>query len=209
MDLSFPLSRALAPAPALQRPLEKVEISTLPPPIHGKVRQCGSYYLISIPYSLRYFNDPPCFHGPGARSPLTHGRVSTKKRGPKDLYCHDDTQHADTLLDDGADDRFSFPQAAGIHYVSSFSICPFIFRCLEMSERPCVLAPPWLRDCVPAAVGGDVLCIVLGRAACQASRMALTCFPQFLHHHAYSLGGLWQPRQTTPIGPDPKQDRFF
>lgn len=79
------------------------------PPTHGKVRQCGSYYLISIPYSLRYFNDPPCFHGPGDLSPLTHWRVSTtKKKGPQDLYCHDDTQRPDTLLDDG-DDWFSFP----------------------------------------------------------------------------------------------------
>ena len=56
----FPLSQALVSI--LQRALEKVEISTPalhPLPIYtgGKVEQCGSYYLISIPYSQRYFND--------------------------------------------------------------------------------------------------------------------------------------------------------
>lgn len=40
-------------------------------------------------------------------------------------------------------ERISFPfsHTTGIHYVSSFSICPFIFRCLEMSERACVSSP--------------------------------------------------------------------
>lgn len=36
---------------------------------------------------------------------------------------------------------FPFSQTTGIHYVSSFSICPFIFRCLEMSGQACVLPP--------------------------------------------------------------------
>lgn len=89
-------------------------------------------------------------------------------------------------------------QPTGIHYVSSFSICPFIFHCLEMSERPCVLPLPWLHECVPTAVSGDTLCIVLGCTACQTSRMALSWgFPQFLHHYEYDLWGLWQPCQTT------------
>lgn len=143
MDSSFPLSHALVPAPGLQTPLEKVEISSLPPPtpIHGKVRQCGSYYLISIPYSQRYFNDPLCFHGPGACSPLTHGRVSTKKRA-REIFIATMTPSSKTPSWMTAE-MIGFPsQPTGIHYVSSFSICPFIFHCLEMSERPCVLPLP-------------------------------------------------------------------
>lgn len=36
------------------------------------MKQCGSYYLISIPYSLRYFNDLRLvFHNPGVNSPMT------------------------------------------------------------------------------------------------------------------------------------------
>lgn len=158
MDSSFPLSHALAPASTLQRPLEKVEISSLvpPTPIRGKVRQCGSNYLISIPYSRRYFNGPECFHGPGACSPLTHGRrVCIRKKGlARSLLprWHPACRHPP-----GWRRRWSVflsSQPTGIHYVSSFSICPFIFHCLEISESPCFLPLPWLHECVPMAVRG-------------------------------------------------------
>lgn len=71
-----------------------------------------------------------CFHGPGVNSPMTlrehaHGKVSTEK-GSRDLY------YTTTTSGYKGKDQFSFfSQTAGIRYVSSFSICPFIFRCLE------------------------------------------------------------------------------
>lgn len=80
---------------------------------------------------------------------------------------------------------FPFSQTTGIHYVSSFSICPFIFRCLEMSGRACVLPLPWLYECVLMAVRRDSLCIVLGRVVCQLSWMALAEF--FLRPLCFSV----------------------
>lgn len=96
------------------------------------------------------------------------------------------------------------PQTTGIHYVSSFSVRPFIFRCLETSGRACVLCPPWLDECVLMAVSGDALCIVLGRVACQLSRTALDVDfllgpPCFRRCYERSLWGLWQPRQTRTL----------
>lgn len=72
-----------------------------------------------------------------------------------------------------------------------------VWRC--QSER--VFLPlPWQHECVLMAVRRDALCIVLGRAVCQLSRMALARgFPQasvFLSRYECSLWGLWQPRQT-------------
>lgn len=87
-------------------------------------------------------------------------------------------------------EKIVFPLAltTGIHYVSSFSICPFIFRCLEMSGRACVLPLPWLYECVLMAVRRDRLCIVLGRVGCQLSWMALAkVFIFFLRPLCFSV----------------------
>lgn len=219
MDSSFPLSHALVPAPGLQTPLEKVEISSLPPlppnPIHGKVRQCGSYYLISIPYSLRYFNDPLCFHGPGARSPLTHGRVTTTKKKKSSRRSLLPRWHPARRHPPGWRRRWSVflpSQPTGIHYVSSFSICPFIFHCLEMSERPCVLPLPWLHECVPTdgrQGGHAVYCFRLHGVPDVTDGLVLR-FPSLSPSlRVRSVRSLAAVSNDTPISSDPKQDNFF
>lgn len=87
------------------------------------------------------------------------------------------------------------------------------FRCLEMSGQACVLPLPWLYKCVLMAIRRDTLCIVLGRAACQLSWMALAeVFPSasvFLGRYKCSLWGLWQPPQTVHWKQGSHQAEFF
>ena len=98
----------------------------------------------------------------------------------------------------------------GIHYASSFSMCPFIFRCLEMSGRACVLPLPWLYECAPMAVRRDTLCIVLGRAACQLSWMALAEVSAPASVFLRRLWGLWRPsRKPTLISLDQRQGSCY
>lgn len=87
----------------------------------------------------------------------------------------------------------AFPSLTGRWYsLRVFFFHLSVYFLLSGDVRAAVCSSP-CRDCAsvyrrPSKVGGEknVLCIVLGRAACQASPMALTCFPQFLHHR----GGL-------------------
>lgn len=103
-----------------------------------------------------------------------HGGVLAEK-GQQDLYYTVTTDSGQWLCMTEKL-RFSFSRTTGFHYVSSFSICPFIPRCLDISGRACVLPLPWLYQCVLMAVRRDRLCIVLGRVACQLSWMALAEF---------------------------------
>lgn len=100
----------------------------------------------------------------------THTEESWLRREKERSFLHNDTRRVDILLYDGED------QATGFHYESSFSICPFILRCLDISGWACVIPLPWLYQCVLMAIRRDRLCIVLGCAACQLSWMALAEF---------------------------------
>ena len=87
-----------------------------------------------------------CFHGPGARSPVTPAERAHS--AGSELGSYPVTPVGQTGLLCVMEKKLSFPfspPTTGIHYVSSFSICPFIFRCLEMSGRACVCFP--CRDC--------------------------------------------------------------
>lgn len=111
--------------------------------------------------------------GANPPSPVTLARVFPEWSS-QDLYYTVTPGRADSAAyGRGRSSAFRSPQTTGIHYASSFSICPFIFRCLEMSGRACVLPLPWLCECVLMAVRRDRLCIVLGRVACQLSWTAL------------------------------------
>lgn len=55
---------------------------------------------------------------------------------------------------------------AGFHYVSSFSICPFIFLLSgDLGVNMC--SSPAALTCLPTTVRTDRLCIVVGRVACR------------------------------------------
>lgn len=215
MDSSFPLSCALVPAPGLQTPLEKVEISSLPPPppphpIHGKVRQCGSYYLISIPYSHRNFNDPPCFHGPGARSPLTHGRVSTKKRA-REIFIATMTPSSKTPS--WMTEMIGFPSLPAHWYslrVFFFHLSVYFSLSGDVRAAVCSSDAVTTRVCTDGRQGGHaVYCFRLHGVPDVTDGLVLR-FPSLSPSlRVRSVRSLAAVSNDTPISSGPKQDNFF
>ncbi len=161
--LSFPLSQALVSNPDFKERFEKVEISPRTPHLHrGKVEQCGSYYLISIPYSQRYFNDLRRVLSWSWRwlSNDTYGActwkgwVKTARRifitqwHPVRRHCSVWWRRRTVFL--------SPRPLVSIMYLL-FPSVPFIFRCLELSGQACVLPPPQLYVCTDGRQEGHAV----------------------------------------------------
>ena len=145
----FLLSQPLVSNPQTSKTWKGRDINPTPHPLPiytgRKVEQCGSYYLISIPYSQRHFKDPRRLVAfmVLALTPQWHLGSTWERKGRSLL--HNDTQRTDIAQRDGEEDQFSFPLPPLVFIMHRLFPCVRLFFAVWRCQGERVFCP--CRDC--------------------------------------------------------------